>query len=145
MLLRKEHARRTRAARRNVQLRISGEAGAGESPLTGGAADVRRGTAGALGALRRTVFAYGATVDSAGAVAASAVAAGFIHGAQRTLADGRAGLQPVVPVVCGVAHGRCGVGRNRVQQEPEAADRRRDRGGVLGGGVGASAASAVAQ
>src|SRR5438093_7543582 len=47
-------------------------------------------------------------------------AAGALHHPQRAPADGGVGLQLAVPVVCGLEHGRSGLGRHGVLQEPGA-------------------------
>ena len=46
-------------------------------------------------------------------------------------ADGTAGLQPAVSVVCGFEHGRPDVGRDGVHQEPRAVAEGQDRPGLL--------------
>ena len=57
-------------------------------------------------------------VDSAGEVAAGAVAADAVFDPQRATADGGDGLKPAVPLVCGTERGRRGVGRDGVHHEP---------------------------
>jgi len=57
-------------------------------------------------------------LDCAGAVTASAVAAGVLFGAQRAAVDGAAQLQPVVSLVRGLGDRRCGMEPRGVQQEP---------------------------
>src|ERR1019366_4808505 len=61
-----------------------------------------------------------AAVDRAGEVVASASAASAVLGAQRTAVDGTARLQPAVPLVRGLEHGRRHLGCDRVHQEPRA-------------------------
>ena len=71
-----------------------------------------------------------AAVDPPGAIAAGAAAASVLHGALGTAVDGATRLQSVVPLVRRVVGGRCGVGCNRILQEPRPAARRRHRGQV---------------
>ena len=65
------------------------------------------------GSMRR-----GASVDCAGAAVARAVAAGVVHGAQRTAADGATRLQFPVPLVRGTEYRRPGMGCDGIHQKP---------------------------
>src|SRR6266542_927898 len=56
-----------------------------------------------------------------GEIVAGAPAAGAVLGAKRTAVDGTTRLQPAVPLVRGLEHGRRHLGCDRVHQEPRAA------------------------
>src|SRR6266576_6602332 len=58
-----------------------------------------------VAALRCDVRSRGPSVDCAGEAVAGAVAADVVLDPQRATADGRDGLQSVVPLVCGVERG----------------------------------------
>src|ERR1039457_4555142 len=73
--------------------------------------------------VQQAVRQDGATVDRAREVVASAPAASPVLGAQRANVDGRTQLQPAVPLVRGLEHGRLRLGRDRVHQEPRAVAR----------------------
>jgi hypothetical protein len=60
----------------------------------------------------------GRPFDPAGAAAASIAIAGLLFGAERAVADGAIGLQPVVPLVRGNDDGRADLGADGVHQGP---------------------------
>jgi len=65
--------------------------------------------------------------DCAGEAVAGAVARDAVLDPKRATVDGRDGLQPFVPLVCGLERGRGSLGRNDLHQEPRP---------VAGGGGG---------
>src|SRR5439155_21009556 len=80
----------------------------------------RCGAEQAVAALHGDVCARRPSLDSPREAAARLAAAGALHHPQRAPADGGVGLQLAVPVVCGLEHGRSGLGRHGVLQEPGA-------------------------
>src|SRR5260370_18816883 len=68
----------------------------------------------------------------------------LLYSVQRTAVDGATGLQPAVPLVRGVEHGRSHLGCDGVHQEPAAAAGRRHRPGVLRAGAGPGPRAAAA-
>src|SRR5713101_129412 len=97
----KNHARSGRAAEPDIQLLIAGSAGAERSSVARDPGHGGRGADPDVGTVRRHVCQRGPAVDCAGKAVAGAVAADAVLGAQRASADGRDGLQPAVPLVCG--------------------------------------------
>src|SRR5260370_40704019 len=75
----RKYARKSGRARGSVQLHTAGEARAAGSSVAAGAGDDGSSAAGVVGGVRSVVFADGAAVDSAGAIAASADFAGAVH------------------------------------------------------------------
>src|ERR1700685_4868636 len=138
-LVRRKHARRQRAAGSDVQLYRAGRAGAEGSSAAGDPGDDGRVVAAPGYGVRADVCAGRSAVDCAGEAAAGAVAAGALFGAFGAAADGAAELQPAVPLVRGAEHGRPGVGRDGVYEEPGAADRGRCVGAAVAGGGGTGA------
>src|ERR1700680_1848038 len=96
------------------------------------------------GEFEKLYATLGTAVDSAGETASRAAVAGVLFGALGAAADGAARLQFVVPLVCRAVAGRGGVGCHGVYQEPRAADRRRHRRAVHGGGAGTRAGQGAA-
>src|SRR5713226_3142373 len=90
---------------RGIQLHFGGEAGTARPSLTRDPAYDGRGAARVVEKIGWALCDDGTTVDTAGAVAAGVVVAGAVFGAQRAAADGTDGLQPAVPLVCGLADG----------------------------------------
>src|SRR5882672_3318172 len=90
-----------------------------------------QGLARVVTAVREDLLRGRPSLDPARTAAACAFVAGSVHGAERASSDGGAELQPAVPVVRGLEHGRAGLGRHGVQQEPRTASRWRHRPGLL--------------
>src|SRR4051794_19291120 len=111
-------ARSGRADGGAVQLPEPGCDGAEGSPAPGYPAAGERGAGAPVTGLRATLCADGTSLDRPGEAAAGLALAGLLHGALGTAADGAADLQHAVPLVCRPIHGRAGLGRDRVHQEP---------------------------
>src|SRR5262249_21221720 len=118
-----------------VQLRELRGTG-GQGPSTAGDPRDRQCRVGdAVAGVRKALRAVGAAVDRAGEAAAGAVAASVLLGAFGAAADGAAGLQLVVSLVCRAGDGRADLGCNGVHEEPRAAGGRRDCQQVHGRGA----------
>ena len=89
--------------------------------------------AAAVAAVRSAVLDDGPAVDPARAVAARVAAADAVQHSQRAAADGGAGLQRPVSVVCRPEPGRSDLGRHDVHEESRSAARGRHRRCVLCG------------
>ena len=121
-------------ARIDVQLRLAGGAGAAGSSAARDPPDHRSGARAAVAALRHAVRQFRPAVDSAGAAAARAAAAGALHDSQRAAADGAAGLQPAVSLVRGL-------GMDDAVWSPTTFTKNRDR--LLDGDIAAAFFEAV--
>src|SRR5947208_15861422 len=82
---------------RDVQLSISGGAGAGEASVAGDPEDDGRSAGRVIGKVQRPVLGYRTAVDRAGEAVAGVIAADPIHGTERTAIDGAVAIQPAVP------------------------------------------------
>src|SRR6266567_902744 len=102
---RRRHARRRSAAESYVQLFVAGSASAERSSAARDPSHGGRGTYPAVPAVRRDVRPGRPSVDCAGEAFAGAVVADAVLDPQRTIADGRDGLQPAVPLVRGAERG----------------------------------------
>src|SRR5438132_11386955 len=96
----RRYARRRSAAESYVQLLVARDARSQRSSAARHSSDGGRSPHSTLPAVRRDLRPRGPTVDCAREIVASAVAADVVLDPQRALADGRDGLQPVVPLVC---------------------------------------------
>ena len=92
---------------------------------------------------RRAVFAARAGVDPAGAAAAGAAAAGLLLDPLGAAAGRADRVRPAVPLVCRARHGRPGVGRDDLHQEPRPPAGGRGGGEVPGRGAGAAQGQAA--
>src|SRR5215211_5298368 len=101
-----------------VQLSEPGGDGAEGSPAAGHPAAGERGASAAVTRLRAALCPDGPDLDRAGKVAAGVAPAGVLLGALGAAIDGAADLQYAVPLVCRPVHGRTGLGRDGVHQEP---------------------------
>ena len=117
--------------------------GAHRARFEGNRQDRQRGANGAVAGIREALCQVRPAIDSAGETASRAAVASVLFGAFGTAADGAARLQSVVLPVCRAVAGRGGVGRHGVHQEPRAADRRRHRRAVHGGGAEPEAGQAL--
>src|SRR4028119_2360504 len=111
-------ARSGRADGSAVQLPEPGRGGAEGPPAAGHPAAGERGTGPSLVRLRPALRTNGAGLDCSREAAAGAAAAGLLHGALGTAADGAADLQHAVPLVRRAVDGRASLGRDGVHQEP---------------------------
>src|SRR6202035_3347541 len=100
-----EHARTRRADRTSVQLSVARATSPGGPPVAGHSPDDRSRPGETVPEVHEDVFDDRPSVDSAGTVAASIVAASAVHRSQRADADGAIGIQPAVPVVRWPEHG----------------------------------------
>src|SRR6185437_14991264 len=104
-----------------VPLWLDGGADPGGPPVASSAAAGGCGAAFDEPGVRRPVCEARPALDTTGAAAAGAAAAGVLLGSQRTPADGTDRVQPAVPLVRGDGLVRTGVESRGVQQEPAAA------------------------
>src|SRR5215471_21609148 len=103
-----------------VQLRELRGAGGQGPPVAGNPRDRQCRVGGAVAGIREALRAIGTAVDRAGEAAAGAVAASVLLGAFGAAADGAAGLQLAVSLVCRAGNGRADLGRDGVHEEPRA-------------------------
>src|SRR5215212_4249174 len=108
-----------------VQLSEPRGDGAEGSPAAGDPAAGERGAGATVTRLRAALCPNGPGLDRTGEVAAGVAPAGLLLGALGAATDGATDLQYAVPLVCRSVHGRTGLGRDGVHQEPGAAARRR--------------------
>src|SRR6476620_2304158 len=107
-----------RADRGAIQLSEPGSDGAEGSSAAGHPAAGERGAGAAVTRVRAALCPDGPGLDRAGKVAAGAAPAGVLFGALGAATDGATNLQYAVPLVCRSVHGRAGLGRDGVHQEP---------------------------
>src|SRR6185312_6087024 len=124
-------------AESNVQLSVAGDAGAERSSAAGDSVHGGRSAYPVVATIRQHVRERWPAVDTSGEAVAGAVAADAVLDSQRTTADGGDRLQPAVSLVCGIEHGRRGVGRDHVHQEPRPVAGGRGGEGVPGASGGA--------
>src|SRR3954469_8618226 len=108
-----------------VQLSEPRGDGAEGSPATGHPAAGERGAGAAVTRFRTALCLDGPSLDRAGKVAAGVAPASVLLSGLGAATDGATDLQYAVPLVRWSVHGRTGLGRDGVHQEPGAAARRR--------------------
>src|SRR5713101_2625498 len=104
-MVRSGHARRRSAAGRDVQLYLTRQESAAGPSVAADSSNCGSGFRATLTAVQKDICTCGSTFDRSGEAAAGLVTAVAVLGAQRAAADGAAGLQPAVPLVCGTEHG----------------------------------------
>src|SRR6266478_1260449 len=100
-MVRSGHARRRSAAGRDVQLYLTRQESAAGPSVAADSTHRGSGFRATVTAVQQALCTRWSAVDRSGEAAACLVGAVAVLGAQRAAADGAAGLQPAVPLVCG--------------------------------------------
>src|SRR6516165_12062914 len=126
-----------------VQLRELRGAGGQGSSAAGDPRDRQCRAGDPVAGIREALRAAGTAVDRAGEAAAGAVPASILLGALGAAADGAAGLQLAVWLVCRAGNGRADLGRDGVHEEPRESGGGRDCQQVHGRGAQPAAGKGV--